>query len=614
MNNFISNPKQCNAGIWETMIRRELALQRSLCRMAQEEIQACLASLQDDGRWPDIDYTDRSRAGFAPSAHLNRMVGILSGSCADDAVRCAMLRALDQWLIHDYQSDNWWYNEIHTPNALGVIGLFLRADLNQNGRESKCCEILSRGTRFPEGDEGWTGANLMWGINTTLKHALITRDETLLAHASRLLDGVIVQGMEEGIQEDNSYFQHGHQLQTGHYGWSFVEEASRLLYTLAGGPYPVSKRAMGVLCRYTAEGVGSMVWRGAWNVFALGRSFFRKGAVRAESGESAVRRLLDAKDGGCREGLSSLAAAMAGAEPAPGGRYFPVGGYYSRFGDGFYIASRVADSTILPGEICNGEGILGLNLAGGGVTCVMTDATEYLDIAPVWDYAKIPGVTALLESDDEIRAKTGWASAPARNAYRGGGHVDTDDGGVGVLYMDLCHNTVTGVISRFFFDGGMVALGADIAAEGRAVTALEQCRARADCEVEPDLVRHGGICYVSLDASPLLPLTERRRGSWQRVASESGPELVEADVFSLCVDHGESPRGASYAYAVLPAKCAEDARKTKERIAVLRNDGSCQAVRLNGWILCVFHRPCRLTLPGGRVVDGEGRSHVILPA
>ena len=365
--------------------------------MAQEEIQACLASLQDDGRWPDIDYTDRSRAGFAPSAHLNRMVGILSGSCADDAVRCAMLRALDQWLIHDYQSDNWWYNEIHTPNALGVIGLFLRADLSQNGRESKCCEILSRGTRFPEGDEGWTGANLMWGINTTLKHALITRDETLLAHASRLLDGVIVQGMEEGIQEDNSYFQHGHQLQTGHYGWSFVEEASRLLYTLAGGPYPVSKRAMGVLCRYTAEGVGSMVWRGAWNVFALGRSFFRKGAVRAESGESAVRRLLDAKDGAAARGCPLWLPPWRGRNPPPAGVIFRSADITAGLATAFTLPPAWPILPFFRGKSGDGEGILGLNLAGGGVTGVMTDATEYLEIAPVWDYAKIPGVTALLE-------------------------------------------------------------------------------------------------------------------------------------------------------------------------------------------------------------------------
>ncbi len=598
--------------MFDRILSAELSMQEAGSTHSEEKIQRLRDTLQTDGSWPGIDYADQRRSdSWSTVIHLSNIESMLTAAgrqrvASEEPLRTQALLALDYWLEHDFICPNWWHNEINVPARLCVICLYLWNYLD-NAQQQKCIEILRRGTMLENagGSRGWTGANLIWGLKTTVKHALLLRDVSMMAYAMDLLEGAVVVGEDEGIQSDSSFFQHGHQLAMGHYGWSYVSEITRLCCILTGTPFQISTRKLNQIARYIAEGTRYIVYQKRWNFFALGRAVFRNHSMSAADVSDAVRQFALVEELDEKKAVSDAADALAGLPSRAPDKYFDVGKYYCRFGNGYYIGARMADPSIVPGEICNGEGILGYNLAAGGVQCVFVDGREYDNIFPVWDYAKIPGVTTLLEDDESIVSKTGWTSAPAQNSYSGG----ITDGNTGAIYMDIVHNGITGVISRFFIDGGMIALGAGLRSEqGRVITTVNQCWKRSDITTSGSVAVHDSVTYLNLCSTPWIASVDHRTGSWKRVAAESSDDKITGDVFSLCYNHGECPQDAQYAYALLPNRsdaslCAEDLD-----IDVLQNTATCQAIRTGDKVIAVFHTADSLRLPDGSVLTGEARS------
>ena len=178
-----------------------------------------------------------------------------------------------------------------------------------------------------------------------------------------------------------------------------------------------------------------------------------------------------------------------------------------------------------------------------------------------------------------------------------------------IVNMDIVHNGITGVISRFFIDGGMIALGAGLRSEqGRVITTVNQCWKRSDITTSGSVAVHDSVTYLNLCSTPWIASVDHRTGSWKRVAAESSDDKITGDVFSLCYNHGECPQDAQYAYALLPNRsdaslCAEDLD-----IDVLQNTATCQAIRTGDKVIAVFHTADSLRLPDGSVLTGEARS------
>jgi chondroitin AC lyase len=90
------------------------------------------------------------------------------------------------------------------------------------------------------------------------------------------------------------------------------------------------------------------------------------------------------------------------------------------------------------------------------------------------------------------------------------------------------------------------------------------------------------------------------KGDWKRVFPTWPWGEAAGDVFSIWIDHGKSPEGATYAYTLFP-KIAEDMMDSTTAATILSNTESVQAVTLNGDLSAVFYAPGKINFDGTTV-------------
>jgi hypothetical protein len=186
--------------------------------------------------------------------------------------------------------------------------------------------------------------------------------------------------------------------------------------------------------------------------------------------------------------------------------------------------------------------------------------------------------------------------------YAGG----VSDGTYGATAFEYNQLNVAAKKAWFFFDDEFVALGAGIDGPNANYTvittlnqtlqngqvtyaatagAVQSIGAGTVTRTDLDWVHHDGVGYLFLStpASATLQAVSQS-GSWYSINTQYSNETVTRDVFSLQVNHGTRPNGATYAYAVVPdvdtgqmASYAADVPLT-----VLANTSQLQAVRHNG--------------------------------
>jgi chondroitin AC lyase len=123
----------------------------------------------------------------------------------------------------------------------------------------------------------------------------------------------------------------------------------------------------------------------------------------------------------------------------------------------------------------------------------------------------------------------------------------------------------------------------------------------------PAWVWHDEIAYVFLDTAAVRLRNDVERGSWHEINQRYSKEEVARDVFTLWVDHGSSPQGGSYAYAVVPGieRQAVEAFAASPPLRILTNEVTLQAV----WhekleiAAAAFYEPGRLAIRPGLTVS-----------
>jgi chondroitin AC lyase len=127
------------------------------------EVGSLIATIRDDGTWPGIDYKDVSRTGFEHRVHSENLVLLAraykkqkSRFYQDDVAKTALELALRNWVDNDYFCDNWWHNQIGTPNHLVsvmlIIGDELPSDLVQKAQPIIGRAHLDASGARPSGD------------------------------------------------------------------------------------------------------------------------------------------------------------------------------------------------------------------------------------------------------------------------------------------------------------------------------------------------------------------------------------------------------------------------------------------------------------------------------
>ncbi|MEQ8766433.1 MAG: polysaccharide lyase family 8 super-sandwich domain-containing protein [Planctomycetota bacterium] len=568
-------------------------------------------SMLPSGRWPDIDYSDRSRAGWRPLIHLHRAKSIALRYSSPDSLLYASPRALevvqravDVWIERRFTSPNWWYNEIGTPRAMRDLLVVSGEDLGEQ-RRLRATEILEQ-TR-----DGGTAANLLWKAEIQFHAACLTGDDEAAGRAASRIWREIRVGAKEGIQSDWSFFQHAARLQAFSYGKAFLEIAIELGWQARGTSWemPADKRSL--LSSFLLEG-SQWMSRGISTVpSTMDRQFSRKDRLVWAD----LRQLLEYwrdVDEQQREAIGVFLARQRGeAPPLVGHRHFEVADLTVHHRPFATVFLKTLSDRTLPTETTNRENLRGKPFLACGDHYILRDGKEPEGLQPTLVWHRLPGLTI---ADP--------ASEPIRRSFVGG----LSDGASGLTTMDTARRLSQGEEvscqkSWFFHGDVMVCLINELktpSGSAPLATALEQCRSREapllglpsgrssrlegedPFEGPVDWVLHAGIGYLPLSGAPLRVSASYQEGTWASINSRYSEEteLIREPVLRVSMRHVDGlPSG--FALLLDVDEAALRALTTRPRFRVLRNDDHCQAVHFaNGLVMAAFLSASELRIPG----------------
>lgn len=555
------------------------------------------ASLLPTGVWGDVDYnSSQDRVNWPAEEHMVRVVEMGAAwrtANGTAALRSATLRALDGWLDRDLQDANWWFNQIAIPLAVSKT-LILLGELPAN-TTAGCLRIVARANY-----SRWTGANLvdMVKIHITAGAAEGDRAGVAAAFAAGWGELRVAHQPDDDIQVDRSFHQHSGSgrgmLLTGSYGGVFTEDALSLIGLANGTGFAPDPAQLALLVdlvldgqRWMAVGTpGQLTWD--WSVY--GRENSRPGTHRFPMGWAQQLRSLPSPR---KDELDAFARAIEGETqrgdaPLVGNRHFFDSDYMMHRRRSWAASIRMYSNRTIAARCTNEEGKLNSHSADG-VTNLWLDGSEYDEIAPVWNWTQLAGMSAPAGAR-LLPCSYSWPDQQPGLPFVGG----VSDGTSGAAFFEIpWHNT--SFVSRgatFFGDSGWVhvavprcadprssvstALAQHIAPAGSRVYFAKGGAPAAPIEVHPGahtldqstawvFHRRGasrGTAYIPLGHMhrPLVLSLANLTGDWSQVGMAKG--AVRRPVFGLTMPG--SCEAGPVAYAVvsdttleqLPAKTA----------------------------------------------------------
>jgi chondroitin AC lyase len=590
-----------------------------------------LLDLQNEnGSWADVDYDDESRTHWKPSHHLSHLERLSrayaspsSELAGDTALRDGIRSGLQYWVDRHPVSDNWWFNVIGGPRQLSDI-LLLTVDTLSPPL------IAGVGKLIHESGFTRTGANLVDEASNLLVLACATGDSTLLHECVRYISGEVRITEEEGIQTDDSFYQHGPQNMVISYGRGFAGDQAHYAELFAGTPFAFSDEKIRILSRFILDGQQWYIRGRQIDYHAMGRGAFRGGPGSHSwnaSGFAGLSRRMAKADPSREAEYLAFAERVTGEEPA--GSSGPTGNKHFWRSDtmvhrepGWYASVRFHSTRTYATETrTNLENLKGYHLSDG-VYFILQRGDEYHEIQPVWNYRKLPGLTFI---DTDAPIPYGSETPRGGNTSFVGG---ASDGLGGISVMDYDKAGVKAKKAYFFSPGGLVCLGAGIQSgeDESVLTTLNQCRlngpitvfqggkasALADSSLTGNdikAIHHDGMAYLILEGSSVTIEAGQRPGSWQEVEAKASPNPVPQDVFTATIDHGPKPTDATYAYRIIPETAADELAgiASDKSVQLLANTPNTQAVHFaeNAVTHVVFHTAGTIALPDGSTFTSD---------
>lgn len=631
------------ATIRQRFVQSLLPTDRAAIHYLNEQAGKDAAALTRSGSWPDINYASQERSVWAAADHLDRVLRMAKSARIlrdegrpDTALEAKINLALQWWTDHNYRNPNWWWNEIGVPQLLGQMGNLMLPQIPA----AEVDKIVTLMKRSDWRRDPWTGANLTWGVSIEIARGCIQDDPAAVAEGyARMYDEIkIVSELHDGIQQDDSFHQHGAQLYSGGYGLDFAADVSRFVSYSWGTQFQIPADKMDIFSSYLLDGERWMI-RGFGKGFdysAIGREITRAAQAPSLSNKSAgpiypslgevyglahAISLLANEPSPHQADLQAFAAYLRGQPGAPsftGNKQFWCSDYMAQRRDDYFTSVKMLSERMLNAELVNSEGKKSVHLSDGA-NFIYLQGDEYQNIFPVWDWTKIPGTTAIQGTlntgePDPIKAR-------GKTTFDGG----VSDGTYGLATMTLQRGNLTGEKSWFFFDSIYVALGTDINLDNDSdhdvATDVNQPLLKGDVltsESQQPLgkgsysydtnhgiwIYHDHIGYIFPPRTKLSLIVGPQSGKWSDIGTGSDAS-VTADVFNLWIDHGVAPQDATYQYIVIPNTTSEGvAQRAKDSgVTILANNSVIQAVYNPRTKLAelVFRQPSYIKTPLGNV-------------
>ncbi|MDR1153601.1 MAG: polysaccharide lyase beta-sandwich domain-containing protein [Bacteroidales bacterium] len=593
-------------------------------------VKELMSTLRRDGTWPGIDYDNVSREAFGHSQHLSNMVQMSraygkKGSALKGGkeLKNAVYLALDYWLAHDFICENWWWNEIGTPDALTSVLLIMDKDLSQT-QIDKASAITARSHINAQGARQSGDRIKIAGIQA--KNALFRRDAATFEMLVKVIEGEIrfVPADQRGMQYDYSFHHRDdHVNNTLSYGLGYADAFAEWAAYTEGARCRFSEQAVRQLVDYYLDGICKQMVYGKYpDPAAANRDIARQG----HGGPMGIRtpeRLIAATSYRKAELQEIVNIRQNKAKPTYSfGKFFWLSEYYTHQRPGYFASVRMySDRNANMEQPYNGEGLMNHH-RGDGANYISVTGTEYADVAPVYDWQKIPGTTILQKP-----------SLPHENEIQKYGAMDfagaVTDGLYGAAAFDFIspHDPLCARKAWFFFDSEYVCLGAGIKSgtNNTVATTMNQCLLHGDVTVNADgevqtvprgerqiddvrWIYHGGAGYIFPQPARINLANQAATGSWFRVNRQTGASKreVSTDIFKLWIDHGARLNGAAYQYVVMPGAGEEQVAEAWQnpKIDVLSNTRELQAVwhKTLKILQIVCYKNSTLRLSGGYAV------------
>jgi len=568
------------------------------------------AKLQKDGSFKDINYSDRAQTAWTPLAHLDRLGNMVTAYVKvgnkyyqNEKLYADIVSALNFWYDKHPTSTNWFMQQIAAPQRMGVLLILMKSGKKQLPVDLENKLIVRMeidGNRPDQHGSLGTGANKMDIATHWIYRACLLKNPDMLDFAVNQAFYPLMLTVNEGLQHDYSYHQHGDQLYIGGYGYVIVEGMTKLASFLRDTPYALPGAKKQLLCNFLLKSYLPTI-RGQYYLYnILGRGISRENSLNQASFAAILRRmiLLDSDNGKIYADAIQRLTGKQKADYAltPTSTHFWRSDYTLHQRSAYTFDVRTASIYTSRNENGNGEGLDGYFLTDGATT-IVRNGDEYYNVFPVWDWAAIPGVTN--PAMKEIPRPSPWQT-PGTSEFAGG--VSDNIYSVSTYVLnDTAYNINTSAKkSWFMFDNEIVCLGSGINSEAKENihTTVNQCLLKGEvvvCErgnakkianntnqryTDLSWVLHDGVGYYFPEKSSITVSNQIQRGAWSSINTSASDRLIEKGVFKLWFDHGVSPQNDEYAYYVIPdVKSVSEMQKyAYSHLSILQNTDEIQAV------------------------------------
>lgn len=576
------------------------------------------------GAFTDINYSNQDQTNWEPAKHTNRLSDFVFAYTnptnpyfQNENIYNKIIKGLEFWYNCNPKSTNWWNNQIDEPQKTGILLIQMRTGKKQVPAELET-KILQRIRKEGGVPSERTGANRTDIALHWIYRSCLERNVEDLNIALQNVFETLTYTTDEGIQHDNSYFQHGQQLYIGGYGDEILKGVTQVAMYTNGSQYALSQEKKQILSTFMRHTYYRTI-RGQYMLFdVLGRGVSRPDATQKSQTALFAKRMLEI-DPEHTDEYEAIIARLNGYQPAnykiqPVHTHYFRGDYTLHIRPDYTFDVRTVSNRTSRCEYGNREN-LKTYFMSDGCTNIVIRGDEYANIFPCWNWARIPGVTSPQMPVIPL-APVEWQNN-GTSTFAGG----VSDGLHGVStysYTDNYYGINTSAKkSWFFFDQEVVCLGAGISSgssfpiqttvnqclhpEGMTIQLCSNGQQRTITEKgeneynSPDWILHNGIGYAFPKGGSIYASNQTVEGSWNNINHTCSANRIEQDIFALGFNHGVTPENATYAYIVVPNIKSISEMKTyheKQDIEILANTSTMQIVRnkqSNIWQM-IFYR------------------------
>ena len=355
--------------------------------------EAVLADLKSDGSFQNIDYADPTRGAWKGMAHWKNL-HILSAAwhaTSDLKFRDGVIAGLNYWATALPENPNWWWQMIGVPLQAITILNNMHGDI-PDATLRKLRKFFDRSNyRAPHGGR-FTGQNLFNIALIQMWKGIYYNNIPMVENALKYMISLycVAPRGKEGLQEDSSFHQHGPQQQFGNYGREYFINSVKFLALLEGTPLELPKANEELIHRYFFDGLRWTLYKNNMDYLACGRQIVKNYPKEKYESIAHVVKFFS----NCNDARKRAESFFAADNVLSGSRYFYCSDHLIQRRKDFSFSFKMSSLRTTGSESTNSENLQGIHL-GHGVMQYQISGDEYQDMAGLWDWHRLPGLTAV---------------------------------------------------------------------------------------------------------------------------------------------------------------------------------------------------------------------------